>query len=157
MMKIAAKYPRWIAVLIWMSIIFYLSAQDASDSSALSSGFTKKILEILEIFIRNLQTENLHHAVRKGAHFAAYLFLGVLVTHAMEETNKKTMILTMLICVLYAASDEFHQRFVPGRSGQLSDVLLDSSGSLTGILAYLQLEYLIRKEKRKTNILQHKE
>jgi len=44
-----------------------------------------------------------------------------------------------VFCVLYAISDETHQIFVPGRSAQISDVLIDSVGAIVGILMYLVL------------------
>ncbi|MGV8147186.1 MAG: VanZ family protein [Alkaliphilus sp.] len=47
------------------------------------------------------------------------------------------MKLTLLVCVLYAISDETHQIFVPGRSAQVSDILIDSVGAAVGILIYL--------------------
>ena len=43
----------------------------------------------------------------------------------------------MLICFVYACSDEWHQTFVPGRAGQFRDVLLDTAGSLTGLLTWM--------------------
>lgn len=147
-MKAKVKILRWIPVLIWMGIIFYLSHQDSSDSSALSSGFTQVVLDFLNKNIEHLDMDVLHHLVRKGAHFAAYLILGLLVTHAVEPGTRKASFVTFLICVLYASSDEFHQSFIPGRSGQLSDVLLDSFGSSVGIAAYLVLGYGTRKENR---------
>lgn len=145
-MKTKTKIHRWIPALIWMGIIFYLSHQDASDSSALSSGFTQVLLDFLNKTIEQLNMDLLHHLVRKGAHFSAYLILGLLVSHALESGKRKASFVTFLICVLYASSDEFHQIFIPGRSGQLSDVLLDSFGSLTGIALYLRLFYETRKK-----------
>ena len=47
---------------------------------------------------------------------------------------KKTAIFSFLFSVLYASSDEFHQTFVVGRDGNIVDVLIDSSGTLVGIL-----------------------
>jgi VanZ family protein len=52
---------------------------------------------------------------------------------------------------LYAASDEFHQLFVPGRSGEVKDVLIDSAGAVTGaLLFYLALR--LYENYRKTKI-----
>ena len=48
----------------------------------------------------------------------------------------KAMALTFVICVLYAITDEYHQTFVAGRSGELRDVVIDSLGALLGILIY---------------------
>ena len=60
---------------------------------------------------------------------------------------RKEMFLPWLIAALYAASDEIHQLFVPGRSGQLSDVILDSAGALAGVAAFTVLWWLINRRK----------
>lgn len=62
----------------------------------------------------------------------------------------KGMLLPWLIAALYAASDEIHQLFVPGRSGQLSDVILDSAGALAGVAAFAVICWLINCRKAKT-------
>ena len=79
--------------------------------------------------------EGIDHAVRKTAHFAEYAILGFLLTGAASLGNGwKSFLQPGLTGALYAASDEFHQLFVPGRSGQISDVLLDSAGVCFGVL-----------------------
>ena len=60
---------------------------------------------------------------------------------------RKEMFLPWLIAALYAASDEIHQLFVPGRSGQLSDVILDSAGALAGVAAFTVHCWLINRRK----------
>lgn len=62
----------------------------------------------------------------------------------------KGMLLPWIIAALYAASDEIHQLFVPGRSGQLSDVILDSAGALAGVAAFAVICWLINCRKAKT-------
>ena len=59
---------------------------------------------------------------------------------------KKTGILSFLFSVIYAFSDEFHQTFVPGRDGNIVDVLIDSSGALVGILVSCIVYFLIMKK-----------
>ena len=61
------------------------------------------------------------------------------------------MFLPWLIAALYAASDEIHQLFVPGRSGQLSDVILDSAGALAGVAAFTVLCWLINRRKARVS------
>lgn len=61
----------------------------------------------------------------------------------------KEMFLPWLIAALYAASDEIHQLFVPGRSGQLSDVILDSAGALAGVAVFTVICWLINCRKAK--------
>jgi VanZ family protein len=79
---------------------------------------------------------NLEYFFRKGAHFFSYLVLGVLVMNALRRSGVegfRLCIFALGICVLYAISDEVHQLFVHGRSGQVTDVLLDSVGAVVGI------------------------
>lgn len=64
---------------------------------------------------------------------------------------RKEMFLPWLIAALYAASDEIHQLFVPGRSGQLSDVILDSAGTLAGVAAFTVLCWLINRRKARVS------
>ena len=54
----------------------------------------------------------------------------------MTINYKNNIYIPIIICILYAISDEIHQLFVPGRSGQVSDVLLDTLGAFTGIMIY---------------------
>ena len=52
----------------------------------------------------------------------------------------KNIGMAILICVLYAISDGVHQLFVPGRGGQVKDVLIDSAGTISGILVYRMID-----------------
>ncbi len=132
----------WSLVIIWMIIIFFLSHQPAANSNGLSTGITEKIVEMLEKIVPKIEfeMENFNHIVRKSAHFFAYLLLGILVINGLRSSGLrgyKGMWLALFISVLYAISDETHQLFVPGRSGQIKDVLIDSSGAFVGILGYI--------------------
>lgn len=128
----------WIAVLVWAGIIFYLSSQPAGASNHLSIGLLRLIVKSLGKAI-SLEIETLaivNHLLRKSAHFFVYLVFGGLVVNGLRAggiTGKKGLATALGICVLYAVFDEIHQLFVPGRGGQLSDVVLDSIGAIAGI------------------------
>jgi VanZ family protein len=127
----------WAAVLFWMALIFFLSSQPADQSNELSTGITEAIAKVVEKVIPGTKviTGELNHIVRKNAHFLAYLILGILTMTALRNSGagiSKSFLLAMLVCVLYAASDEIHQLFVPGRGCQFTDVLIDSAGALVG-------------------------
>lgn len=88
--------------------------------------------------------------VDKIAHFGVYFILGYLIVRAItaEKTLKigwKKNLLILLIGVLYAASDEFHQLFVPGRSADLADWIADLVGVILGHLAFIRLQRQLRK------------
>ena len=149
------KLLSWIAVIFWMALIFYLSHQPAAISNELSSGITEMIVNTLEKLASQFQfnIENLHHIIRKNAHFFAYLILGILVLNALRRSGaygKKGLGIALLICILYAITDEVHQLFIHGRSGEVKDVLIDSAGASTGIIIYLVISKLAgwRRNKR---------
>lgn len=142
----------WLLVLAWMILIFLLSGQVAEDSSRLSSGLTEVIVDTIAKVMPNADwdLEGFHTFVRKNAHFFAYLILGVLVRFALGRSGvrgRKGIAIAFAVCVLYATSDEIHQLYVPGRSGQVSDVLIDSAGAALGLALYLGISRLARKRK----------
>lgn len=128
----------WTCTLIWMGIIFYLSSQPATQSAHLSTGVKNNLLSVLTNFIPgidNLELRSLDFYIRKNAHFIAYFILGTMMLFALVQSEiRKSANLALLICLLYAVSDEFHQLFVPGRSGQVRDVLIDGAGAVLGVL-----------------------
>jgi len=81
--------------------------------------------------------------VRKGWHLTEYAVLALLVWNALVRPfalrptswPMRATRLAWLLCVLFAASDEFHQAFVPSRISSVSDVGLDAGGSAAALLA----------------------
>lgn len=133
-----------ILIITWMFIIFMFSNQPANESSKLSDGFISTTIgNLYKIFDKNVTEEKLTQIkekyttpVRKTAHFSIYLVLGILTTLLIKEyniENKKQILFAVLICLLYATSDEIHQLFVPGRSGEIKDILIDTAGSSLGV------------------------
>ncbi|WP_100374125.1 VanZ family protein [Bacillus sp. FJAT-45037] len=140
----------WVSVLLWMALIFYLSHQPAAESSALSGGVMESIVAVVEIIFPTIQQhlDTFHFFIRKGAHFFAYFILGLLVIHALRGgrlNGYRRVLLALTICVLYAISDEVHQLFISGRSGEVTDVLIDSAGASVGIALYLIAKTIKRK------------
>ena len=145
------KILSWAAVILWMALIFFFSAQVAEQSDQLSTGITEKIVEAVEKVIpgSGLVAESMNHVVRKNAHFFVYLVLGALAANAFYSSGVrgfKGIAAALVVCILYAVSDEIHQLFVPGRSGQFTDVLIDSAGAAVGSFVIC----IIRRKPRKT-------
>lgn len=142
-----SKVLSWAAVILWMAVIFGFSHQPATVSSGMSSGITDTILKaIAQISSETaIDTDALHTFVRKNAHFFVYLVLGVLVFRALRLSGicgYRGAGAALAICALYAASDETHQLFIAGRSGEFRDVLIDSTGAFVGIgLSWLAAEW----------------
>lgn len=217
-MKKERRYYKWFPVIIWMIVIFILSAHPGDQSIVLSGSVTRFIADALNqlsafieyftraqgtvvfmaglllliylletradelrifgikkswiiggtavflvlaiglfLFVDFVQDTSFAYAgrlMRKSAHFIAYLILGILVSHAMKNeestgTAWKRRGASLLICVAYAISDEFHQLFVPGRGPRLKDVFIDGSGAALGILLYVLIRKVWTRWKKK--------
>lgn len=133
-----------ILAVVVMVTIFCFSSRDADKSSEDS---LKAGLVVGKVLVKNFDklseekqleyAERIDHPVRKTAHFLEYTILGFLLlgTFVGKDTVKiLPAAAAWVMGTFYAGTDEFHQRFTSGRSGQLSDVLLDSSGVFTGVL-----------------------
>jgi VanZ family protein len=97
---------RALAPLALMGLIFLLSAQPDLDSG----------LGTLDLVLRTL------------GHALEYLLLTLAWAWALRPATRLSAPLAALIALLYAASDEYHQAFVAGRSGTAGDVLVDAVG-----------------------------
>ena len=122
-------------IIIWMIIIFIFSNMDTIKSNGTSKG----------IIIEEIPTEeekqnivnNLNLPLRKIMHFTEYLILSLLLLNALTQTNiKNKYFITIIICFIYAITDEYHQTFIDGRTGQFIDVLIDTAGSTLGLIIY---------------------
>lgn len=152
------KYLFLFLVLFWMTAIFTLSNQPADKSKKLSDGFIARTIgNIYKVCDKNISDEKLENikdkytkVVRKMAHFTIYLILGLLVINCLYAFNltNKYIIWSLLICFLYAVSDEIHQIFVDGRSCEFRDILIDSCGSMLGIFIFSKI---MKKKGNKTN------
>lgn len=131
-----------------MGVIFYLSNQPAADSSKLSNGLLDSILNFFRLQIEPDIKEFLEKLIRKLAHLVEYGILGILAVNTLKSFKvKKTYFFALLLCAIYATSDEIHQMFVLNRYGSLTDVLLDSFGSLLFIFFIYLIERNASKRK----------
>ncbi|MFA5577750.1 MAG: VanZ family protein [Tissierellaceae bacterium] len=137
--KDSKKIISWTIVFLWMIVIFAFSHQAREDSNNLSTSLTEIIVQIVESVTpsRSINIRSFNHILRKNAHFFLYLVLGLLVTNALRSSGVRGYRLiysALLLCILYAISDEIHQLFIPGRGGQVGDVIIDGTGSAIGII-----------------------
>ncbi|MDF2472345.1 MAG: hypothetical protein K0R21_127 [Anaerocolumna sp.] len=139
-----------IPAIVIMVGIFYFSSQDALESSSLSGGIVENIYQVIEKFFnweltaahRIQRLELFETGIRKAAHMTEYSLLAVTVAYPLYlygSRGYKLVLRTELISILYAVTDEIHQLYVPGRSGQISDVLIDGTGALIGCLLFVFL------------------
>ena len=155
------KIILWILVIIWMIIIFTFSNMDTIKSNDTSKGIINSVIDTtIETshnigIIEEIPTEkekqniinNLNLPLRKIMHFTEYLILSILLLNALTKTNiKNKYFITIIICFLYAITDEYHQTFIDGRTGQFIDVLIDTTGSVLGLIIYNKI---IQKNKKR--------
>lgn len=150
----AYKSVSWIAAFSWMAVIFYLSHQPGSASGDLSSGIVAVLLGFIEQVAPNWEfdVESFHTFVRKNAHFIAYFLLALLSLNAWRSTGFRgltQLILGFGLCILFAVTDEIHQLFISGRSGEARDVLIDSAGAGLGVAVYSIAERIWKFRRKK--------
>lgn len=129
----------WIFTVAVAIVIFRFSSDTGEESAEVSEGLLLLIIEFFGNFIS-------HNLLRKIAHFCEFAALGFFMAGGIKFTLDKGKIYAPLVaCMLYSVSDEIHQYFVPERACRIFDVFVDSCGSLTGILVFTLLIFIIEK------------
>lgn len=149
----------------WMVLIFCFSNQNAEASSLASGKVAKLIGSIVVRGFKNLTpemqeefVENIIFWVRKGAHMGLYFILFLLVFQAVcawiknfqlktdsfmmsdSAVMRNRYIISIGIVAAYSITDELHQYFIPGRSCELRDVLVDSAGAFIALIIVFAAE-----------------
>jgi VanZ family protein len=105
-----------------MAVIFFLSSRQAISTS--------------EVYLEDF-------LIKKTAHFVIYFVLGVATFRALKNTSglpvPRLLFWTIIICGLYAVSDEIHQSFVPGRGPSVRDVIIDLVGTSSALVVMNKL------------------
>lgn len=144
----------WGPVVVWAALIFSFS------TGAFTSDNTSRfIVPVLHWIFPHWTPETLdaaHHLIRKSGHFTEYFIFSLLVLRAFRYGHKGMRLGWALgaigVAAVYAALDEFHQSFVPGRTAAFADVLLDTAGSIAAqvIAALVMLLGDMRENRKKT-------
>ena len=172
-------------MIAWAILVFMFSAQNGSSSSKLSGKVVEKVLFVKDKYeaIKENYEENkeINFSVkskkeitktriyrwqkltRKIAHFLLYTIGGFsiyVLVYVFDGESKKTfknIIISLILGIGYAITDEYHQRFTFGRTPGWLDVRIDSLGIITGIIFAIINLVLINKileyiyERRKIN------
>lgn len=151
-----------IFVCTWMLTVFFFSHQQGTSSSNTSKNVSTIIINILDIkkeMLEDKKTEIvqiIEPIIRKLAHYTLYMIGGILIINCIDayiKEDKKNIIYSLFIGILYSISDELHQLFINGRSGKILDVIIDSVGVFTGILIYWlvkkKIENIVNRKKYK--------
>ena len=136
----------WLPAVIWYGLIWLLSAQPAEQSTVVSDTVTENVLVVggsgysgVESAVQESIEELLSFFIRKGAHMFLFFVLAILVWFALVQLMKhrpRRAVAVAALSILLAASDELHQKMIPGRSGELRDVLVDTAGILIALLLF---------------------
>ena len=128
---------RYGPLLIWLGFIFFVSTSGFSADN--TSRFIRPILRWLFPSYSEAELSWLHFLVRKAGHFLEYAVLALLAHRAFVSSSRLFIRrcwfeMGLLLVVLYSLFDEWHQSFVPTRTGSIHDSLIDISGGLTALL-----------------------
>ena len=141
-MKFIKRYWQFIFPILIMILIWNFSAQNSTESDSISIPLAAML--------------GLSNGVmRKIAHFTIYLILGASLANAFRNLKPKKfptfkpLVISLVIAVIYAAFDEYHQSFIPGRDGNPADILIDGLGALAGICVFVTIFCAIKQKKAK--------
>ena len=142
--------------------IFKFSNQDGKASSGLSRKVARKIVDVFP-YTKNLSektknkiVEKTQPIIRKGAHLSIYTLVGIFIMSFISTYKihlKYKFLISILVGLVYASSDEIHQSFIPGRTASIIDVGIDTVGVFLGIILVLIIisVYKALTEKQTTN------
>lgn len=143
-----------VLAIMWMCIIFAFSAQTKEESGAVSNSFTYQIVSSTRTFfnldLSDARVKEIADAiegfVRKAAHMTEFGVLSVLLFIWIGQWEMGLLrrgLTASGAAAVYAATDEIHQLFVPGRAGRFSDVCIDSAGAVLGVVVFVLIVKLI--------------
>ena len=122
------RFLQWLPALLWAAVIFYFSSQAHAPHVSGKPG--------------------VQHVVQKFGHAIEYGILAILIFRPLRRTHRLPLRLALFLAVLlsgaYAASDEWHQSFVPGRSALFSDFAIDTTGATVAMLGFYANESRLR-------------
>jgi VanZ family protein len=145
----------WLPVLFWMAVIF-LASTDVM-SAVHTSRFIVPFLLWLKPDIAPATILQIHFLIRKGAHVTEYAILAFLLARAVEQSSRhvkiwKSILIALVVAAFYAASDEFHQSFIPSRGACVEDVLIDITGALLGLAFFWVIRMLWSQTQQITGV-----
>ena len=139
-MRLVSKFLRyWLPLVIWLIMIFIASTDLMSAEH--TSRIIGPILRWLHPGISPARIEQVQFVVRKMAHVSEYAVLSLFIFRALVNTTRRARFagaasITLLTSGAFAASDEFHQSFVPSRTSSMRDVMIDITGAIIGMTIY---------------------
>jgi VanZ family protein len=130
---------RYGPLLLWMAFISFASTGEFSADN--TSRIIGPLLRWLFPNISPAQIIHAHFLVRKAAHFTEYAICALLSARALAASSRRALrhqwfFISLLLVIVYALLDEYHQSFVATRTASIYDSLIDMSGGLCALLLY---------------------
>ena len=150
------RYISLAFLIIWMAVIFFFSAQEATESDQMSRGVAVRVAEFvfrdydeLDEAGRAQLLDRFYLPIRKLAHILEFFILGAAAAVFFNTFGNLRAALRFMLAaatgVLYSVSDEIHQIFVVGRACRFTDVLIDSAGVLLAVIAVFLISRLVSR------------
>jgi VanZ family protein len=150
---------RWLKYW-WPALVWAILISTFSTGAFTTENTSRVIIPVLHWLLPHTSSETLsliHHVIRKCGHFTEYFILSLLLLRAIRAGRRdfglRLALIVILVVAGYAALDEFHQLFVPGRGAAVSDVLLDTTGGAAAqlLVALLVLWRGVRRRQRESD------
>jgi VanZ family protein len=134
---------RYAPLVLWMAFIFFLSTGSFSASN--TGLILQPLLRWLVPHISDDRVAFVHFLLRKCAHFTGYAVLGLLaarafITSTQTRLHRNWFLAALVLVALYAFTDEYHQSFVPSRTGSIYDSFIDIAGGFTALILLAQFQ-----------------
>lgn len=130
--------------IIWLAIIFYNGTRAGEVSQRSSKGIIKVVTRFVNIPSNTVKApimkfSDINFYVRKNAHFFQYLIFSILLCAAVRQFKlykSSELFLLLFFLLLFPVIDEFIQKYIPGRTSNIFDVIIDFSGGILGIIIF---------------------
>lgn len=131
-----------ILCITWLTVIFY----NGTRQGEVSQRSSKEIVRIIRMFVdvspitiekASIKFSTVNFYVRKNAHFFQYLILSILICAVVKQLKlykSSKIFLVLFLLLLFPVADEFIQKYIPGRSSNIFDIIIDFSGGVLGML-----------------------
>jgi VanZ family protein len=130
--RLSRLFLFWFPALLWTAVV--LLASNEAWSAAQTGSYVRGIVNLVAPGLDPAAIEIIHKVIRKSAHVCEYGILGLLYLRAQRGRNAgyemRWSFVALAVCLAVASLDEWHQSFIPTRTGTWHDVLIDVTGAI---------------------------
>ena len=129
-----------VLIIVVLISIYLFSSMNWKDTNSVSKGIIMKGIDIVEVithkeYDKKVIVNKLNYPIRKCAHFLLFLLSGICIYLLLNSFHiPHKILISIVISIIFAILDETHQMFSLGRSSSILDILIDSIGSVVGIM-----------------------